>query len=167
MVKKGCLAELDEILALTRACGQHMRAQGIDQWDENYPDRESLHRDLSEGSLFVYSEENALMGIVVLNEKQDEEYAQIKWSTAEADKNLVVHRLAVHPDFQGRGIAQKLMDFAEAYARSKHYSSIRLDTFSQNPRNQRFYRMRGYTELGAVFLKYKKAHPYICYELVF
>ena len=116
--------------------------------------------------MFAYRENNDVVGIVVFNESQDEEYAEINWSTSEADRNIVVHRLAVRPDKQRRGIARRLMDFAEQWARENDYDAIRLDTFSQNPRNQRFYLNRGYTDLGTVYLKYKKDHPYYCYELL-
>ncbi|MFT6504118.1 MAG: GNAT superfamily N-acetyltransferase [Crocinitomicaceae bacterium] len=166
MISKGELHELDAILKLTRACGKHMRDNGIDQWDENYPDRTSLLNDLTTETLFAYRENGIVLGIVVLNESQDEEYGEIHWSTSDTDRNIVVHRLAVHPDQQGKGIARKIMDFAEVYAKDERYDAIRLDTFSQNPRNQKFYTNRGYTDLGPVYLKYKKDHPYYCYEML-
>lgn len=166
MISKGELHELDAILELTRACGKHMRDNGIDQWDENYPDRNSLLNDLNSETLFAYREDSVVLGIVVLNESQDEEYAKINWSTNDSDRNIVVHRLAVHPDNQGKGIARKIMDFAEVYAKDQSYDAIRLDTFSQNPRNQKFYTNRGYNDLGPVYLKYKKDHPYYCYEML-
>lgn len=166
MISHGRLDELEAILAMTRACGKHMRENGIDQWDENYPDLERLSNDIRTETLFAYRENNEVIGIIVLNETQDEEYAEINWSTSESDKNIVVHRLAVHPTYQGKGIARKLMDFAEDWARTNDYDAIRLDTFSQNPRNQRFYSNRGYADLGPVFLSYKKTHPYFCYELL-
>lgn len=166
MISPGKTAELEAILALTRACGKHMRENGIDQWDENYPDLERLSNDIATGTLFAYRENEKVLGIVVLNETQDAEYGEIEWSTSESELNLVVHRLAVSPEHQGKGIARKLMDFAEDWARQQRYDAIRLDTFSQNPRNQRFYSNRGYTDLGPVYLSYKKDHPYFCYELL-
>ena len=166
MISEGHIFELEEILELTRACGQHMRDHGIDQWDVNYPNKEVILRDLQTQTLFAYREGDEILGIVVLNEEQDEEYSSINWSTDAGDRNIVVHRLAVKPSAQRRGIARQLMDFAEGWSRDKLYDAIRLDTFSQNPRNQRFYRNRGYTELGSVYLKYKKDHPYYCYELL-
>ena len=164
MISPGQPEEVQQILEMTRACGRHMRENGIDQWDENYPDLERLEEDIHSGTLFAYRDNDQVIGIVVLNETQDPEYSEINWSTSETDKNLVVHRLAVDPEHQGQGIAQKLMDFAEEYARKKEYHAIRLDTFSQNPRNQKFYENRGYSKLGTVYLKYKKEHPYFCYE---
>ena len=166
MISKGELYELDSILELTQACGKHMRDNGIDQWDENYPDRNSILNDLNTETLFAYRENGIVLGIVVLNEYQDEEYGDINWSTSDTDRNIVVHRLAVHPDQQGKGIARKIMNFAEVYAKDERYDAIRLDTFSQNPRNQKFYTNRGYTDLGLVYLKYKKDHPYYCYEML-
>ena len=166
MISVGQLNELEAILQLTRACGQHMRDNGIDQWDEQYPDRAVLVNDLQTETLFAYREGDEILGVVVLNETQDEEYGDVSWSTSEEDRNIVVHRLAVRPDQQGRGLGRKLMDFAEQWARDNRYDAIRLDTYSQNPRNQRFYTHRGYTNLGPVFLKYKREHPYFCYELL-
>jgi len=166
MTSPGKLDELDAILTLTRACGKHMRENGIDQWDENYPDLARLKNDILTETLFAYRDNDEVVGIIVLNETQDAEYEDVNWSTSELDKNIVVHRLAVHPSCQGKGIARKLMDFAESWARNNDYDAIRLDTFSQNPRNQRFYSNRGYTDLGPVFLSYKKEHPYFCYEML-
>ena len=166
MISVGTINEIDAIIQLTKACGQYMRENGIDQWDEDYPNHAVITHDLETKTLFAYREHNEIIGIVVLNEIQDEEYKEINWSTNEYDKNLVVHRLAVHPLRQGNGVGRKLMDFAEQWATDNNYDAIRLDTYSQNPRNQRFYRQRGYTDLGSVFLKYKKEHPYFCYELL-
>ena len=166
MITLGNISEIDAILQLTKACSKHMRDNGIDQWDEDYPDREIILQDLRTKTLFAYREQNEVIGIVVINERQDEEYEEIQWSTCKNDKNLVVHRLAVHPDKQGKGIGRVLMDYAEKWAKINNYDAIRLDTYSQNRRNQRFYLNRGYKELGSVFLKYKKRHPYYCYELI-
>jgi len=166
MISRGLPEEIDEIIALTKACGRHMRENGIDQWDEHYPDRISIERDIQTGTLFALRDAVKILGIVVLNEKQDDEYAEISWSTSNEDKNLIVHRLAVLPSFQGQGLARQLMDFAEDFARTQGSVAIRLDTYSQNHRNQRFYLARGYRDLGPVFLKYKKEHPYYCYELL-
>ena len=166
MISMGKMAEIDAIVQLTKDCGKHMRDNGIDQWDEDYPDRTVIMNDLDTETLFAYREKGNVIGIIVLNESQDEEYEEINWSTSEDDRNIVVHRLAVHPDKQGKGIGRTLMDFAEQWAKNNHYDAIRLDTYSQNPRNQKFYTNRGYKDLGPVFLKYKKQHPYYCYELI-
>jgi len=73
----------------------------------------------------------------------------------------------VHPTFQGQGVAQQLMTFAEKFAQEKGYLSVRLDTFSRNNRNQKFYETRGYKRLGTIYFPLQSDHPFFCYELVF
>jgi len=72
----------------------------------------------------------------------------------------------VHPKFQGEGYAQKLMAFAENYAKKYNYNSIRLDTFSENIRNQNFYEQRNYTKLEAIYFPNQSEYPFYCYEKV-
>jgi ribosomal protein S18 acetylase RimI-like enzyme len=95
----------------------------------------------------------------------DEEYASVQWLTPNKN-NLYIHRLAVLPDLQGKGKARLLMDEAERKARDEQAASIRLDTFSENKRNQRFYEARGYQKLGAIYFPKQSIHPFYCYELV-
>ena len=95
----------------------------------------------------------------------DEEYIPIEWLTKN-DNNLYIHRLAVDPEYWGKGYAQQLMNFAEDYARKNNYESVRLDTFSQNTRNQKFYETRGYQRLGNIYFPKQSEYPFYCYELI-
>ena len=72
----------------------------------------------------------------------------------------------IHPDYQGKGYARKLMDFVEDMARTKVATSVRLDTFSRNKRNQKFYEQRGYHRLDDIYFPLQSDHPFHCYELV-
>ena len=94
---------------------------------------------------------------------KDDVYKTVNWITQD-EYNLYIHRLAVHPIFQKRGIARKMMDFAEDFAKSNNYISIRLDTFSQNPRNNKFYKSRGYNKLDDVYFPKQSEFPFHCYE---
>jgi ribosomal protein S18 acetylase RimI-like enzyme len=59
-----------------------------------------------------------------------------------------------------------LISFAETYAISNEFNSIRLDTFSKNLRNQKFYELRGYKRLEEIKFPNQSEHPFYCYELV-
>lgn len=152
-------------MALTKACAMHMSERGIFQWNENYPSEEVFEKDISRGELHVLSDKNELIGVIAITTAMDKEYVPVKWLTLN-ENNVYIHRLAVHPKYQGNGYAQKLMSFAEARARQANYKSIRLDTFSQNSRNQKFYEQRGYIRLQDVYFPLQSEHPFHCYELV-
>lgn len=157
---------LEVIKMLTEACARHMRLEGIFQWNEHYPSRERLAADLEAGHLFALRDEGVLYGTVVISPEKDAEYEDIEWLTPDAN-NFYIHRLAVDPSRQKMGYARMLMDFAENYARERGAASIRLDTFSQNERNNRFYQARGYKKLGDVYFPKQSKSPFHCYELVF
>lgn len=165
MIRKANKTDLDTIKSLTEACALAMQEKGIFQWNEHYPSREKLLLDIEKEELFLLEEQGKILGIVVLTSKMDEEYIPIDWLTPN-DKNLYVHRLATHPSVWGRGNGRKLMEFAEKFAAENHYRSVRLDTFSQNKRNQKFYESRGYQRLGNIYFPKQSEHPFFCYEKI-
>lgn len=164
MIRPGKLSDLPDILRITQACAADLCARGIFQWNEAYPSAAVLRSDLERGELWVLELDKRPVGMVVLTGQMDAEYKAVRWLGPES-AHRYVHRLAVHPDFQGRGIARQLMDFAEERAREEGADSVRLDTFSKNLRNQRFYENRGYTRLEAVWFPMQSPHPFYCYEL--
>ncbi|WP_299259393.1 GNAT family N-acetyltransferase [uncultured Aquimarina sp.] len=165
MIRKAVPFNLDAIHKLTQACAKAMIAKEIYQWNEHYPTRSRFEKDIELQELYVLEENNVIKGIIVVTELMDDEYIPIEWLTKN-QKNLYIHRLAIHPDYWGQGYAQQLMNWAEIFAEKKGYKSIRLDTFSQNKRNQKFYETRGYKRLGNIFFPKQSKHPFYCYELV-
>ena len=165
-ITKPILADIPELLEVTKACAQAMIINGIYQWNEDYPSYEAFEKDIEIGQLWVLKESNNIIGSVVISEIMDQEYKEIEWLTLNAN-NAYIHRLAVHPEYQGKGLAQKLMDFAEGYAKENCFLSVRLDTFSVNKRNNTFYKKRGYQKLGDVYFPKQSDYPFHCYELVF
>ncbi len=165
MILKVQFSDLDAIYALTKSCGQHLIDKGIFQWNEFYPSKEVLKKDIQLDQLYKFVENDQIIGIVVLTEIEDEEYKRVKWLTKNGG-NLYIHRLAVHPNFQGKGIAKHLMDFAENFAEINKYQSVRLDTFSQNKRNQQFYENRNYIKLEEIYFPNQSKFPFYCYELI-
>lgn len=165
MIRNAKKAEIPQILSITRDCALYMKSQNIFQWNENYPSLDAFYIDLLRKELFVLLSENTIIGCITLTPKIDDEYLPINWLTPNKN-NLYVHRLAIHPDFQGKGNAQKLMNFAEKFALENNYTSVRLDTFSQNKRNQQFYEKRKYQKLGEIYFPKQSEDPFYCYELL-
>lgn len=165
MIRHAKISEIKDILAITRACAAKMDENGIHQWNEHYPAMETFSLDVERGELFVKEHEGKIIGAIVVSTVMDKEYVPIKWLTPNGNSTYI-HRLCVHPDSQGKGFAQELMDFAENYSKNHGFGSVRLDTFSQNKRNQRFYEQRGYQKLEDIFFPKQSPHPFHCYELV-
>lgn len=163
MIQKAAPTDIDRLKKITEACADHLISQGIFQWNKNYPSRAVFEADVTKETVYVYRKDNQIVGCVVFSYEKDHFYNKVNW-LSEEDRHLYVHRLAVHPDCQGKGIARSLMDFGEAMAQENKCRSIRLDTFSKNPRNNTFYQARGYQHVGEVFFSQKSPYPFYCYE---
>lgn len=165
IIEKATHSDLEKLYAITQNCGKYLIENGIFQWNDSYPSKVILEKDIQLQQIFKLIVETKIIGMVVLTEIVDNEYENIKWLT-ENNNNLYLHRLAVEPKFQGKGYAQKLMDFAENFAIQNKYSSIRLDTFSQNQRNQQFYKQRNYIQLESIYLPNQSEFPFYCFEKI-
>ena len=51
-------------------------------------------------------------------------------------------------------------------AKEKKFASVRLDTFSVNKRNLKFYESRGYQRLEGIYFPKQSEFPFYCYELI-
>lgn len=165
MIQKAIFSDLEQIYSLTKKCAQALIGKGIFQWNDAYPSKVVIKNDIQFQQIWKWEENNQIIGIIVLTGIEDIEYENVQWLTKNS-KNLYIHRLAVHPKFQGKGFAQQLMDFAENYAKTNQYVSVRLDTFSQNFRNMKFYEERNYNRLEAIYFPKQSEFPFYCYELV-
>ena len=155
--------QLDRVKEIAEACAKNMIENNIFQWNDKYPSREIFKEDIKNKSLYVSKINHEVVGCIMLSSFKDDVYKSVNWITPD-EYNLYIHRLAVHPIFQKKGIARKMMDFAEDFAKSNNYISIRLDTFSQNPRNNKFYKSRGYNKLDDVYFPKQSEFPFHCYE---
>ena len=158
--RSAVLDDEDEIIALYKHVIARMNDDGIDQWSEEYPDREILHEDIKSGKMLVCCKDKKIAACIVRNEYQDPEYQTVKWKYTDSVP-AVLHRLCVDPNMHGRGIGKAMMAEAERIVNDQGYQSIRLDTYSKNAPAINFYESLGYKRRGDVFFKRGLFH---CFE---
>ena len=147
--RKAQMCDLTEVMALFRAATLAMRAVGIDQWDEIYPSADVVREDIGRAQMHIGLESGKIAVVFVLEPCHEGEYEPASWRYVEPEFT-VLHRLCVHPDFQGQGIARQAMDYLEQAVLKSGISAIRLDAFPQNPAAIRLYESRGYKKAGEV-----------------
>lgn len=156
--------DIEKIMMLIKACVENMQANDIYQWDEEYPDLETVTDDIIEENLYIMKDDDNINGIVTINEQQDDEYSEVIWRS-NSPKILVIHRLAVDPKVQGNSVGKSLVAFAEDLAIEKGYDSIRLDTYCGNPIANQFYKKLGYEKVGHIYFPHKDV-PFYCYDKI-
>lgn len=158
--------DIPAIMQIIRAAVPLMRASGNLQWDDAYPNPEVFAADIGLAQLWVAvindmaSEDIA--GVVALTTEQSPEYVQAGWDLSEPA--IVVHRLVVDPQLQGRGIAIALMQHAETVALQRNIGRIRVDTNTKNPATQRLLPKLGYKLSGEIGLDFRPGLRFFCYE---
>jgi ribosomal protein S18 acetylase RimI-like enzyme len=164
-IVKAQIEDFDNVLKLVSDIIKDMEIKGNPQWDENYPTKEILENDIKNGSLFVMVENVRFIALCALTENEEPQYLGINWMDKNS-KALEIHRIAVHPNWQKRGIARKLLDFAEDHTQKNGYSSMRLDTYCKNSRMIKILEKRGYNRTGEIFFP-PLTLPFYCYEKIF
>ena len=103
-----------------------------------------------EHEVWVLEADHAVVGVLELAVRGD---------------HLWIENVAIHPDWQGRGLGRRLLDHAEAVARGHRLPEIGLLTNERYVRNIAIYLGRGYREthrephLGTDLVYFRKAVP--------
>jgi len=164
IVRKANKSDLGDIMLMYNSCVKGMLKNGITQWDTSYPNSDIILADLKARTYYIAEENGEIIGGINIDDKQDPTYLAIDWKD-KSNQFLVVHRLAVKEENWGDGIGKKLMLFTEDVIIEEGYTSVRLDTYSGNPKAMDFYKKLGYTELGTINLKPNKKE-YYCFEKI-
>ena len=155
-------ADIPAVMALVRRVVPLMRATGNLQWDDHYPNPGVFERDINLSQLWLAEIDSQIAGVAAITTDQEPEYANVGWDTNETA--IVVHRLAVDPDFQGKGVAKALMQHAETVARTRNIAILRVDTNSHNQATQSLFPRLGYIYAGETGFSFRPGLRFLCYE---
>jgi ribosomal protein S18 acetylase RimI-like enzyme len=155
-------SDLIEILFLIKVCTQDMNAKGFRHWNSSFPDTEQIMNDLQGGTIYLAKDKGVCKGMVALNKKEPEEYKSLSFKV-KSTKALYLQNMAVHPTWQGKGIANQMVDFAQNYARENGFDCIRLDIFKPSEIARQLYEKNSFKEVASFHTEYQKI-PFICYE---
>ena len=159
-IKLVTIDRLSEVMQIYKAATRKMDEMNILQWDEEYPNQETIENDIQTQTMYGYFEGDEICAVGVLNEIQSEEYKEIQWNFPD-EKPLILHRLVVSPKHQNKGISKQMIRFSEEFAEKHQYKTIRFDAYMKNPVSTGVYRKAGYIVSGSV--TFRKGDFY-CFE---
>ena len=146
-----------------------MLAEGNRQWGLDYPNAEVLGRDIAAAQLWLATMEgggaSTVVGLAAITAAREPEYERLGgWAGGAAAPAVVVHRLATHPAWRGRGVAAALMQQAELVAARLGISYVRIDTNSANTATQWLFPKLGFSYVGEIELDLRPGQRFLCYE---
>ncbi len=163
MMRKATKADVEKIMKIIAATVEEMKLYNNTQWDENYPQAENFSKDIDAGDLYVDEHEREIRGFVCINYIEPLEYKGIKWHSSE--KAMIVHRMAVNPNFRNLGVGFSLLKFSQELALENGVKYLKTDTYSLNDKMNSLFRKFGFQLAGEMeFLGKEK--PFYCYDKI-
>jgi ribosomal protein S18 acetylase RimI-like enzyme len=134
--------DADVLLALREAAGRRLVTRGIRQWEPGEVSVEQIRAQVGAGEWWVHGRDGAVAGAL-----------RLLWSDVEfwgdrPDDDAYVHGLMIDRCHAGEGLGRRLLDWAEHRAREADRPFLRLDCAEVNDRLRRYYRERGFREVG-------------------
>lgn len=147
-------ADLPQVMRIVAQAQAYLAAQGIDQWQNGYPDEAAFRSDIRRGNGYVLAEGETVQGVCAIVFDGEPTYDRIyegAWTTPEP--YAAIHRVAVDAALRGTGAADALMQSAERVVREKGFQGIRIDTHRQNVVMQRMLARNGFSLCGVIYLQ--------------
>ena len=159
--RKAIKSDIPEIWGILQQAIKHRKEDGSKQWQSGYPNPEVIQNDIEKDAGYVILDGETIVGYCALLINDEPLYEKIVGKWLSNGDYIILHRVAISDDYLGKGLAKKLLEFVEDYARSKKVYSIKADTNIDNPAMIRIFEKMGYSFCGEVHFK---AGPRIAYE---
>ena len=147
------ISDLDQIVEIIELSKKYLKETKVDQWQDGYPAKEDLRRDIESGSSYVLTNKDEIVATTVISLDGESTYNSIfngEWITNE--EYIVMHRVAVHEKYKGKGIFKELIKEAESLALNKGIFSIKIDTHRDNISMQRAVVKNDFKRCGIIYL---------------
>lgn len=147
-------ADAPRILEIIESAKASLRAMGVDQWQNGYPNLQSVQQDIASSICRVLEDSGVLLASAGIYVGREPTYDEIdgKWLT-ENVRYGVIHRIATAPESRGRGAASALIGFCAELCRAEGIASMRCDTHPQNKPMRRTLEKNGYLPCGMITLQ--------------
>ncbi|EPB8178947.1 GNAT family N-acetyltransferase [Clostridium perfringens] len=148
------ISDLDQIVEIIELSKKYLKETKVDQWQDGYPAKEDLRIDIESGNSYVLTNKDEIVATTVISLDGESTYNSIfngEWITNE--EYIVMHRVAVHDKYKGKGIFKELIKEAESLALNKGISSIKIDTHRDNISMQRAVVKNDFKRCGIIYLE--------------
>jgi tRNA (guanine37-N1)-methyltransferase len=168
--RRGEPGDIDGIMEIVSQARDYLKSQGVDQWQNGYPDASVFLSDMEKGNCWVFTCDDEIVGVIAISmgpESCYETMTEGKWLSEGAPYG-VIHRSAVRSDFRGSGLASEMFALAEDLCLGMGAASMRVDTHRDNMTMRCFLEKCGYALCGVVYLDSgpEKGKERLAYEKV-
>ena len=155
IIRKAQHRDVQEMIRIIRQAQDYLRSQGIDQWQDGYPNEETLENDIKNGYSYVAVDEQSVKGTFALIFSGEPTYRVIehgRW-LSEDIPYATLHRVAVAEEEKGKGLAGKMLEEIRKICTEQSVHTIRIDTHKDNASMRRMLEKNGFVHCGVITLE--------------
>lgn len=128
-------AYINEIYRILFRCGINMAKKFMFHWLKPYS-KSSIKNDCD------------TKRVILVKDKETARYTSTFQMYVDDQGNLYVRKIATSPEFEGRGIGKRNMQYMEAYARAQGCPKVCLDVYKKSSHAIGFYKKNGFAVVG-------------------
>lgn len=152
-LRKATLLEVPAIWEILQQAIARRKQDGSDQWQDGYPNEQSIHNDLANGSAYVLTDQDQIIAYAAIIFDIEPAYTDIQGTWLTNDRYVVIHRVATSDEVIGKGIATHLFRLIEDIALDSKVYSIKVDTNFDNIPMLKILAKLDYVYCGEVFFR--------------
>jgi RimJ/RimL family protein N-acetyltransferase len=168
-LRKATMADFDQIITILKDGANQLAERGVNQWQGDYPSTEQIKEDIKNGSAYLASSaDHETVGAISIVKAPDHAYDNLNGNwLCDTDKYVVIHRVAIHSNYAGKGYATELLKSVINFIKEngKDIDSIRIDTHEDNKAMQHLIDKMGFTKVGTLYGVYRPDEISYVYEL--
>lgn len=143
--------DIPAILTIITQAKGYFKEQGIDQWQGDYPNADTIKEDINNEYAYVLLKDHRLAATVTVSFDGEETYDNIyegEWLSNQP--YAVIHRLAIDNELKGIGLSSVVMGHIFELCRQKGIGSIKVDTHKENKPMQRLLEKNQFQYCGII-----------------
>lgn len=152
ILRKATVSDQAGIWTILQQAIEQRRKDGSRQWQDGYPNEQSVAQDIERGYGYVLSVADELVAYAAVIFDIEPAYEIINGQWLTSGPYVVLHRVATSDAVRGKGMATHLFLLVEQLASDRGVYSIKVDTNFDNGPMLHILGKLGYTYCGDVFV---------------
>jgi GNAT superfamily N-acetyltransferase len=140
-IQNSSIEDLDFILDLYRSATEYQKERFISHWPEF--DKQMVIDEIVEHRQWKMIIDGVVVCIWATTFSDP-----LIWEEREIDPSVYIHRITTNPDFRGKGLVKKIVEWSKGYAINNGKKFVRMDTVGENLKLIQHYTSCGFDFLG-------------------
>ena len=146
--------DINSIMGIINQAQTYFKEQGINQWQNNYPNIKTIKDDINSNNSYVLLKDDCVVATVAVSFDGEKTYDKIyegEWVSN--NEFAVIHRIAVDNLYKGLGVSSEIIKNVERLCLSRNIHSIKVDTHEENVPMQELLKKNKFNYCGIIYLE--------------